>query len=100
MASAGGLSRRRVAAATAPESNGNESLLPGPSTHESNGTTHGHAGTALEGGNRIAFDPRDLSNDDVEEHGGKLPKLTILEEILLLGLKDKQVSYGLSFCEA
>lgn len=106
MASAGGLSRRRVAATITSESNGNEPLSPGPS-QESNGTTHGHAGTALEGGNRIAFDPRDLSNDDVEEHGGKLPKLTILEEILLLGLKDKQgylsfwndnISYALRGC--
>lgn len=76
-------------AASTSESNGNDASSPGPS-REGNGS-YGHAGTAMEGGNRIAFDPRDLNNEDVEEHGGKLPKLTILEEILLLGLKDKQV---------
>jgi hypothetical protein len=32
--------------------------------------------------------------DESEEKrvGGKMPKLTIMEEVLLLGLKDKQVS--------
>lgn len=44
----------------------------------------------MEGGSKVAFDPRDLRNDDAAE-GGKVPKLTILEEVLLLGLKDKQV---------
>jgi len=27
-----------------------------------------------------------------DARGGKMPKLTIMEEVLLLGLKDKQVS--------
>ena len=63
---------------------------PGSST-DVNGFGHGHAGTAMEGGNKIAYDPRDLGNDDSTE-GGKMPRLTILEEVLLLGLKDKQVS--------
>jgi Golgi phosphoprotein 3 len=44
----------------------------------------------MEGGSKIAYDPRDL----LESLGdaGKMPKLTLLEEILLLGLKDKQAS--------
>jgi Golgi phosphoprotein 3 len=41
-----------------------------------------------ERGHRIAYDPRDLQ-DEVEtaDH----PRLTLMEECLLLGLKDKQV---------
>lgn len=41
-----------------------------------------------ENGHKIAFDPRDISEsaDKVKQ-----PKLTLMEEVLLLGLKDKQV---------
>lgn len=47
--------------------------------------------TAGENGHKIAFDPRDLSET---EERSKQPKLTLMEEVLLLGLKDKQVSYN------
>ncbi|RXW25637.1 hypothetical protein EST38_g202 [Candolleomyces aberdarensis] len=71
-----------------------------------------HAGgSAFEysGGNRIAYDPRDLQDAAGEEAkvGGKLPKLTLMEEIMLLGVKDKQgylsfwndnISYALRGC--
>jgi hypothetical protein len=105
MSSAGGLSRRRVqtnASSDSPSSSTqleapSSSLSPSPgSSSDTNGFGHGHAGTAMEGGNKIAFDPRDLDNDGDTE-GGKVPKLTILEEVLLLGLKDKQVSLSLCF---
>jgi golgi phosphoprotein 3 len=36
----------------------------------------------------IAFDPRDLEEGEERQ---KFPKLTMMEEVLLLGLKDKQV---------
>ena len=39
-------------------------------------------------GHKIAFDPRDISES---EERIKQPKLTLMEEVLLLGLKDKQV---------
>lgn len=57
--------------------------------------TGGHAGSAFEGGNRVAFDPRDLEDVGAEEKrvGGKVPRLTIMEEVLLLGIKDKQVRF-------
>jgi hypothetical protein len=42
-----------------------------------------------ENGHKIAFDPRDI-NESAER--SKQPKLTLMEEVLLLGLKDKQVS--------
>lgn len=41
-----------------------------------------------ENGHKIAFDPRDISES---EERSKQPKLTLMEEVLLLGLKDKQV---------
>lgn len=43
-------------------------------------------------GHKIAFDPRDLSES---AERSKQPKLTLMEEVLLLGLKDKQVSWPL-----
>ena len=54
-----------------------------------------HAGSAFEGGSKVAFDPRDLAQDAGEEAriGGKMPRLTIMEEVLLLGIKDKQVQF-------
>jgi Golgi phosphoprotein 3 len=44
--------------------------------------------TNTENGHKIAFDPRDLSET---AERSKQPKLTLMEEVLLLGLKDKQV---------
>ena len=44
-----------------------------------------HAGSAFERGTRVACDPRDTVAE------GRMPKLTIMEQVLLLGLKDKQV---------
>ena len=45
--------------------------------------------TSGENGHKIAFDPRYLSET---EERSKQPKLTLMEDVLLLGLKDKQVS--------
>lgn len=42
----------------------------------------------------VAFDPRDISEN---QERNKQPKLTLMEEILLLGLKDKQVRFVISF---
>lgn len=55
----------------------------GPSREEA--TTSYESG---ENGHKIAFDPRDM-NESAER--SKQPKLTMMEEVLLLGLKDKQV---------
>jgi Golgi phosphoprotein 3 len=48
---------------------------------------------AGENGHKIAFDPRDI-NESAER--SKQPKLTLMEEVLLLGLKDKQVRLKLT----
>ncbi|KAJ3799648.1 Golgi phosphoprotein 3-domain-containing protein [Lentinula aff. detonsa] len=116
MASASGLSRRRGGGGGGTSSTSTTSTSPPPSRSSSfTGTnnTRTHAGSAFEGGSKIAYDPRDLppsSANDGLDGGGRgagLPRLTIMEEILLLGLKDKQgylsfwndnISYALRGC--
>ncbi|KAJ6450032.1 Golgi phosphoprotein 3-domain-containing protein [Mycena vitilis] len=113
MASAG-LSRRRAPQSSTPADDGDPSPssastpstpLP-PSPSENNGS---HAGSAFAGGSRVAYDPRDLLLEAGEDArvGGKLPRLTLMEEVLLLGIKDKQgylsfwndnISYALRGC--
>ncbi|KAJ7060409.1 Golgi phosphoprotein 3-domain-containing protein [Mycena amicta] len=93
-----GLSRRRAPAASFlsvdnedhPKSTQTSSP---PSPSENGTTTHTlAAGSAVAGGSRVAFDPRDLAMEAGEDArvGGKLPWLTLMEEVLLLGIKDKQ----------
>ncbi|RYP39272.1 hypothetical protein DL767_002281 [Monosporascus sp. MG133] len=57
-----------------------------------------------ENGHKIAYDPRDISES---AERSKQPKLTLMEEVILLGLKDKQgylsfwndnISYALRGC--
>jgi len=108
MSTQGGLQRRRVAA-TSTSSDGfvdpdeERPTRPSftPTTPNSNVDLDGgregrvaHAGTAMEGGSKVAYDPRDLvgagsgGSDD-----SKVPKLTLLEEVILLGIKDRAVSF-------
>ncbi|KAF9570067.1 hypothetical protein EC968_002283 [Mortierella alpina] len=91
MASTGGLSRRRGAAAS--ESSYTQSSS-GPLSAGSHSNTDA----------RIASDPRDLQ---MEDENKTQPRLTLMEEVLLLGLKDKQgylsfwndnISYALRGC--
>lgn len=107
-----GLSRRRVPAGSSSLTSGADDdgvpATPKGSRGSSNVTTNGvngtlsptavppsqHAGSAFEGGSKIAFDPRDLERDNEDQRqGGRIPRLTIMEEVLLLGLKDKQVNF-------
>ncbi|KAI5466468.1 Golgi phosphoprotein 3-domain-containing protein [Mariannaea sp. PMI_226] len=98
-----GLTRRRGAGGS------------GANPDDSNGTRNASANNARdsgpetsyesgENGHKIAFDPRDI-NESAER--SKQPKLTLMEEVLLLGLKDKQgylsfwndnISYALRGC--
>jgi Golgi phosphoprotein 3 len=93
-----GLQRRRVAGG------GDTSLSPSTSRPDLNNqnsfsgrSSPAVGGRSNEGINsieqqdsdhRIAFDPRDMEEG---EERLKFPKLTMMEEVLLLGLKDKQV---------
>lgn len=95
-----GLSRRRVGggdgAAVAGDSDARTNdVVPSiartasPSVPSPVNGSASYGGTALEGGNKVAYDPRDLVEQ--EQDGGIMPLLTLLDEVLLLGLKDKQV---------
>ena len=101
-----GLTRRR-GVANSPTS-GPSSTLPspnGPTPSSSSGPKRpganvplseagGRGGTgAIEGRGKVAYDPRDFEDKDEAEVN---PKLTIMEEIVLLGLKDKAVSSDLA----
>lgn len=87
MTETSGLSRRRIN--TGPAS---------ATSSETSSSFTSHAGSAFAGGNKIAFDPRDLERDEEEaKAGGKAPRLTLMEEVLLLGLKDRQASSVLSY---
>jgi Golgi phosphoprotein 3 len=92
MASAGGLTRRRGAAQAATDGEDSSSgrvASPAPkSTPSFNDRSPETSYSSGENGHKIAFDPRDISES---EERSKQPKLTLMEEILLLGLKDKQV---------
>lgn len=99
MASAGGLTRRRGGGGAATTSGdddneanrvGSPAPKPGPDNRAPD-TSY----TGGENGHKIAFDPRDISES---EERNKQPKLTLMEEVLLLGLKDKQVCHPWSSC--
>lgn len=85
---ASGLSRRRVGNASGTADSNPTAFTSTPTNGATSPLTSGYAGTALEGGSKIAFDPRDLDN---EGETNKMPKLTLMEEVLLLGLNDRQV---------
>lgn len=91
MASTGGLTRRRGAggASTGDDEDASRVTSPAPKTESRAAET---SYTGGENGHKIAFDPRDIS-ESAERN--KQPKLTLMEEVLLMGLKDKQVWRGL-----
>lgn len=112
MSSTGGLQRRRGAPAgsrldddegpsrtASPQPHNGESSTTRRNGAPSNGATaassaelRGGAGSitmTTTDGHRIAFDPRDLQD---EGETAENPRLTLMEECLLLGLKDRQVS--------
>jgi Golgi phosphoprotein 3 len=106
MASASGLTRRRGAGAASSsnteEQNGSRVSSPGPRSPPLRSDTIGYENS--ENGHKIAFDPQDIS-ESAERF--KQPKLTLMEEVLLMGLKDKQgylsfwndnISYALRGC--
>ena len=96
MASGGGLTRRRGAGGGADDADeASRNGTPVPKNGPSQASETSYSGG--ENGHKIAFDPRDLQDS---EERNKQPKLTLMEEILLMGLKDKQVGqYGYDYCE-
>lgn len=91
MASTSGLTRRRGGAgggavASSAEDDNGRVTSPTPKRNEESRAPE----TSYEdsNGHRIAFDPRDISES---AERSKQPRLTLMEEVLLMGLKDKQV---------
>jgi Golgi phosphoprotein 3 len=105
MASTSGLTRRRGAAAASssnPDDEGSRVSSPTPRRDDARAPETAYENS--ENGHKIAFDPRDI-NESAERT--KQPKLTLMEEVLLMGLKDKQgylsfwndnISYALRGC--
>ncbi|KAF3763780.1 hypothetical protein M406DRAFT_100024 [Cryphonectria parasitica EP155] len=104
--SSSGLTRRRGGAGGGPSTEGESGN--GINRNNSSGnfkdSTPETSYENSENGHKIAFDPRDIS-ESTERN--KQPKLTLMEEVLLLGLKDKQgylsfwndnISYALRGC--
>ncbi|CAK7228407.1 Vacuolar protein sorting-associated protein 74 [Sporothrix curviconia] len=99
-----GLTRRRGGGggggSSAAGANGNGAETPDTGKDSAPETSYEQG----DNGHKIAFDPRDLSES---AERSKQPKLTLMEEVLLLGLKDKQgylsfwndnISYALRGC--
>jgi len=92
-ASGGGLTRRRGAGqiASGDGESGeevNRVMSPAGSSRKDDGRTPETSYESGVNGHKIAFDPRDLS-ESAERI--KQPKLTLMEDVILMGLKDKQV---------
>jgi|TARA_R110002003_G_scaffold104_40_gene8537 hypothetical protein len=88
MASSSGLTRRRGGGGGAGngEDEGSRVSSPAPKRNDDRTPETGYENS--ENGHKIAFDPRDMSES---AERSKQPKLTLMEEIILMGLKDKQV---------
>ncbi|KAI9738258.1 MAG: Vacuolar protein sorting-associated protein 74 [Cirrosporium novae-zelandiae] len=104
--SASGLTRRRGGGGgtTSTTENDDSSRVNSPAPKSFDSRTPETSFTGGENGHKIAFDPRDISEN---AERSKQPKLTLMEEVLLLGLKDKQgylsfwndnISYALRGC--
>ena len=104
--SGSGLTRRRGAGAVTSENEDGERVAsPVPTNSKKDDTRSPETGyESSSNGHKIAFDPRDISEN---AERSKQPKLTLMEEILLMGLKDKQgylsfwndnISYALRGC--
>lgn len=89
MASSSGLTRRRGGAGGAAGNGEDEgSRVSSPAPKRIDDRTPETSYENSENGHKIAFDPRDISES---AERSKQPKLTLMEEIILMGLKDKQV---------
>lgn len=82
-----GLTRRRAGAGPSPAVD-SASTPDGPSNNAQPSRSAGPS-SSVEGRGKIAFDPRDFED---KGEATKMPRLTLMEEVLLLGLKDKAVS--------
>ncbi|KAF1350297.1 vacuolar protein sorting-associated protein 74 [Lizonia empirigonia] len=104
MASTSGVVRRRGAGAATGSAEDESSRVASPAPRNDRDRAPETSYEDSENGHKIAFDPRDISEN---AERSKQPKLTLMEEIILMGLKDKQgylsfwndnISYALRGC--
>ncbi|KAF2835148.1 vacuolar protein sorting-associated protein-like protein 74 [Patellaria atrata CBS 101060] len=105
MASSAGVMRRRGGgAATTETEDGSRVSSPVPKRNEVESRGPETSYESSENGHKIVFDPKDISESSERN---KQPKLTLMEEVILMGLKDKQgylsfwndnISYALRGC--
>jgi Golgi phosphoprotein 3 len=100
----GGLTRRRGGGAGASNGDDEGGRIGSPAPRRPDDRAPETAYENSENGHKIAFDPRDIS-ESAERN--KQPKLTLMEEVILMGIKDKQgylsfwndnISYALRGC--
>jgi len=104
-ASGSGLTRRRGAGGASADNENEVSRVSSPAPKRNEDLRSPETGyESGANGHKIAFDPRDISEN---AERSKQPKLTLMEEVLLMGLKDKQgylsfwndnISYALRGC--
>ncbi|KZM28316.1 hypothetical protein ST47_g548 [Ascochyta rabiei] len=104
MASTSGVVRRRGAGAATGSAEDEGARVASPAPRNDRDRAPETSYEDSENGHKIAFDPRDISEN---AERSKQPKLTLMEEIILMGLKDKQgylsfwndnISYALRGC--
>lgn len=83
-----GLTRRRGGGAATNNGEDEGSRVSSPAPKRTDDRTPETSYENSENGHKIAFDPRDISES---AERSKQPKLTLMEEVILMGLKDKQV---------
>ena len=97
--STGGLSRRRVgggdqsseSTSTSPTTAAGPSSEPKkPTNGQQNAYNDSQPSGSAKSSHKVGYDPRDMDDQDEEKLN---PKLTLMEEVLLMGLKDKQVPF-------
>lgn len=98
-----GLTRRRAGAGPTSPVIGSDPDQPQSSNNTTNNNNNNSSSsskpsssTTGAGGGKVAYDPRDFQ-DDAESN--KMPRLTLMEEVLLLGLKDKAVRLYLLYIQ-
>jgi Golgi phosphoprotein 3 len=100
--SSGVVRRRGAGAVDNGDNDGSRVASPAPRQDDMRSPNTGYE--TGENGHKVAFDPQDM---DAQTERSKQPKLTLMEEVLLMGLKDKQgylsfwndnISYALRGC--
>ncbi|KAJ4346986.1 Vacuolar protein sorting-associated protein 74 [Didymosphaeria variabile] len=99
-----GLTRRRGGGAATGNGDDESSRVSSPVPKRNDDRTPETSYENSANGHKIAYDPRDISEN---AERSKQPKLTLMEEVILMGLKDKQgylsfwndnISYALRGC--